>query len=669
MRTFWQDLRYGARILTKDPGFAMVAVLTLALGIGANTVIFSLLNTIYWRPLPARDPSRVVNVFQRRADGRRNSSLSFPDYLYFRDRNSVFSEPAAHYSSAPINLVTRTASREINGSVVTGNYFTLGWRGEGARGPKLLAIAVGLVLLITCANIAGLLLARSLKRRREIAIRLALGAGRWRLTRQLLTESLLLSAAGGVLGLIVAAWAKDLLLAFYTVNDEGQRSFFSLDPDMTVLVFTCGTAGMAAVVFGLVPALQASRPDVLPALKDESASGAPHSRLRDALVVGQVALSLVLLVSAGLLIRSLASVYGGPGFDPRPIVLLRLSPSLIAQTPAQAKAYQQEVIRRLTSMPGVVSASPAFYPPLPGWDNNQMPVWLPGEAAPVDRRSGFQAAYNIVGPRYFETLGVPLVEGRDFNTGDRVGALDVAVVNETLARHFWPRENAVGRALVANGRTYQVVGVVRTRQYHNASEAPLPFVYVNFWQRASIDREPTDSRTHVRVAGDPRAMLGRIRQVIAGVDADVPISEDRPLTEWLDYTFLPVRAAGAFLTCLAGLALFLSAIGIYGVLASAVSQQTREIAIRMALGAERADVAKMVVRQGAVLALTGTAIGLAAALAAARLLTTFLYGVSERDLITTLGMPAVVMGVALAASYLPARRAMRVDPMTALRYE
>jgi predicted permease len=487
--------------------------------------------------------------------------------------------------------------------------------------------------------------------------------------RQLLTESLLLSLIGGVAGLLVTVWARDVLLAFYTVNSEGQRTYFSLDPDPRIFAFLLAVSVAAAIVFGLVPAVEASRPDVLPALRDEGSAGYVRSRLRDVLVVGQVALSLVLLVGAGLLVRSLASVYAGPGFDPRPIVLLRLRPSLVAQSAAQAKSFQEEVIRRLEVLPGVVSASPAFYPPLPGWDRHETDAWLPGQAAPSRGDPAFQSNYNIVGPRYLQTLGVSLIEGRDFDARDRLGSPDVAIANETLARHFWPGESAVGRTLMVNGRPTRIVGVARTAQYRAAGEPARPFLYVNYWQHRSIDREPVDSRTHVRVTGDARTMLPAIRREIVSVDPNVPISEDRPLTEWLDYSFLSVRAAGTLLACFSALALFLSAIGLYGVLASAVSQRTREIAIRMALGAGRSDVAKMVVRQGATLALIGTAIGLAAAFASARLLASFLYGIGEHDVFTTLAMPAILLMVALLASYLPARRATRVDPMAALRYE
>lgn len=298
-----------------------------------------------------------------------------------------------------------------------------------------------------------------------------------------------------------------------------------------------------------------------------------------------------------------------------------------------------------------------------------MPVWLPGEPAPADSRSAFQASYNVVGPRFFKTLGVPILDGRDFDDRDRPGDVKVAIVNDTLARHYWPGRSAIGQTLMANGRTVQIVGVIRTAQYHLETETPKPYVYIDYWQSEAIGRDAVDSRTHVRVQGPASAMLPMIRREIAAIDPTVPISEDRPLTEWLDYSFLAVRAAGLSLVCFSGLALFLSAIGLYGVVAATVSQRTREIAIRMALGAERTDVARLVVRHGAALAAIGAAIGLPAAWVSARLITSLLYGVGAFDPMTTIVTPFVLIGVALLASYLPSRRALRVDPMTALRYE
>ena len=375
----------------------------------------------------------------------------------------------------------------------------------------------------------------------------------------------------------------------------------------------------------------------------------------------------MLLVGAGLLARSLAAVYRGPGFDPRPVALLRLRPSLVGQSAARAKAFQEQVIRRLEALPGVVAASPADMPPLPDWGWVR-PAWLPGRE-PADRARAIQVTGNIVGPHYFKTLGVPLLEGRDFESSDRPATPLVTIVDETLARQLWPDGGAAGQTLMLNGQAHRVVGIVRATRYRHAGEPLGPFAYTNFWQTPSIDRAPIDSRTHVRVAGDVRAMLPLIRREIAGIDPTVPISEDRPLTEWLDYSFLAVRAAGVMLGCFSALALFLSAIGLYGVVAATVSQRTREIAIRMALGAERDDVARLVVAHGATLAAIGTAIGLPAAWASSRWIASLLYGVDAFDPATTAVTALVLIGVALLASFLPARRALRVDPMVALRYE
>jgi putative ABC transport system permease protein len=809
------DLRYALRTLAKNPGFTAVAAVTLALGIGANTAIFSLLDTLYLRPLAVPDSSRLVHAYQSVRGGARYAAFSMPDYFYYRDNARVFTGLAAHYSSAPMNLAIGGESREINGAVVTANYFALlglrplagrffsaeedrvpgrnpaavvgadfrrrelggnrdvlgrtirlngalftvvgvapegfhgitpgdlatqvwipsamfrvGYRycdvsrrdctivrllgrlapgrtlgeaqaqmdtlarrletaypesneGRGvfllpARGvgPSdaeqnrrvafLLSAVVTLVLLIACANVAGLLTARATARRKEIAVRLALGAGRARIVRQLLTESLLLSVLGGALGLVAAFWARDLLLKFYAVNTEGQRADFPIGLDPAALAFTVLISLATGIAFGLIPALQASRHGIAPALQSEGRAGtARGSRLRDLLVVVQAALSVVLLVGAALLVRSLASVQGGPGFDPSHIVLLRLRPALVASEPGKAEAFQREVLRRLQAMPGVVAASPARYPPQ--WSNT-LPVRLPGEEPPP-RDSGFRPAFNVVGPRYFQTLGIPLVEGRDFDERDRKGTLAVAIVNQTLARGLWPKEDAIGRALLAEDQAYRVVGVAADAHYRSEGEPPLPFLYLDFWQEPTIETRPIDSRTHVRVAGDPQRELPAIRREIAAVDPNVPISEDRPLSEWLDYTFRPVRVASTMLVCFASLALFLSAIGLYGVLAFSVGQRRREIAIRIALGAEPGRLARTVLRQGASRALLGTCIGLFAAFPLSRLLGSVLYGVGSHDPAALIAAPSVLVVVALLASSLPARKAMRVDPMTALRSE
>jgi putative ABC transport system permease protein len=808
--------------MRKSPGFSCIAVLILGLGIGASTTIASLVDALYLRTLPAKDPSRLVEIYQTRNPGE-HFNLSYLDYLQYRAHTRSFSGLAAHYSHAPINLATRGESREINGSVATASYFeVLGLRphlgrffspeedrvpdrdavaviGYGlwrqafdadpqilgrvvrlngtlftivgvaprdfhgvplgglatdvwiptamfhvgyrycdafergcnvvtmlgrlapgrsiaqarreldveaaalavaypktnggralhvtpARGvdpeyrseiagvaPLLLTVAA-LILAVACANLAGLLMARATTRRREIAIRTALGAGRWRLLRQLLSESLLLSVFGGLLGVLVAFWAKDLIAALYSADSEGRRAYFALAVDPAVLAVASITTVLTGILFGLAPAFQAVRLPVVASLKESAPKGADSSRLRNALVVSQVAISLMLAAGAGLLLRSLDRVYRGPGFDPSPIVLLRLRPSLVAYDPQKAQAFQREVLRRLTDIPGVVSASPAQSPPVPGsmpaklyW-GSRVPLWLPGHE-PDRPENALQVPTNWVGPRYFETLGVRLLEGREFAERDHRGAPEVAIVSATLAHALWPDGGGVGRTLVVDGSALRVVGVAQDAQYRSAAQPAVPFVYRSFWQLPTIDESPVDSRTHVRVSGDPRALLPRIRQEIAAVDPNVPISEDRPLTEWLDYAFQPVRVAGTVLVALGAIALLLTAIGLYGLLAYSVGRRTREIAIRMALGADARQVARAVVAQGARLALIGAALGAAGVFAFARLVAALLVGLPANDPVSLVSAVVLLVGVAALASYLPARRAARVDPMVALRTE
>ncbi|HEV2386210.1 MAG TPA: ABC transporter permease [Candidatus Acidoferrales bacterium] len=816
MTTLLQDVKYGLRLLGRSPAFAAVAVLTLALGIGANTAIFSLLDALFLMPLPVPNASQLVDVYKTR-NGRGYGELSYPDYVFYRDRSDAFSALAAEYPTAPINLVISGESQELNGSVVSQNYFhvlelspflgrffvreedqapgrnpvavisyalwqrrfggdagilgktvqlngtvftivgvapkgfqgaILGlpatdvWipaamfhagyhycdafqrdctvlnlvgrlkqgvtparaqaemsglarqleaafpetnrgigvavvpargvrpveRAESAPAAALLFGAVGLVLLIACANLAGLLLVRNTARRREIALRLALGAGRGRLVRQLVTEGLLLSVAGGLAGLWVALQGQNLLLNFYATASEGGQTYFTLRLDPRVLGFALALSILTGVLFSVIPGVQASRANLTDAMKDAGlATGRHRSRLRDVLVVGQVALSLVLVTGAGLLLRSLGNIYRGPGYDVAHLAWLRLRPSLIGYPAAKAWAYQREVIRRLEALPGVVAASPEDYSPLRN-SGDDVSIWLPGKA-PTRPELAARAGINQVGPRTFETLGVPLLQGREFNQQDRKDTPSVAIVNETLADRMWSPGKAVGSILVVEGQPYRVIGTVKDAQYHAMSERPAAFVYVDYWQQDTSTSWGEDSRTMVRMAGDPRAMLPLLRRTAASVDPNVPISEDRPMREWLADEFSPVRMAGTSLVCFAGLALLLSAIGLYGILAFTVSQRTREIAVRMALGAGRSGVAKQVVRRGALLGLTGTAIGLAAALAGGRLVASWLYGVRGYDPIALLAGPVLLIGVALVASYLPARRASSVDPAAALRFE
>jgi putative ABC transport system permease protein len=527
---------------------------------------------------------------------------------------------------------------------------------------RLLLAIVGCVLLMACANLAGLLLARNVVRRKEVAIRLALGAGRLRLLRQFLIESLVLALVGAAAGVLVAIWTNELLRASFGTTYVGTGTNFVVSLDAIVLGFTLALSIGTALAFGLVPAWAALRPDVAPVIKDEAVSGgSSRSRLRDALVIAQIAASLVLLAGAGLLARSLADVLRGPGVDIDRVVLLRLRPGQAGYGPREARTYQQEAVRRIEALPGVASAAVAEFPPLPGWGSTTT-IARSGDAAaqPVATR------FNHVGPRYFETLGVRVVDGRAFEDRDRPETPRVAIVNETLARRLWPRERAIGAALVVDGAPHEIVGVVQDAQYAHAGEPTEPMLYVSFWQLPPTHRLMGDSTTHVRVMGDAGTLLARIRQELAALDRDVPIG-DWTLSMRVDDAFRRVRVAGTLATYAGALALFLSATGVYGLLSFAVNQRRREIAIRAALGAGRRDLARLVVRQTTRLAGIGVTVGLIGAIAAARLLIAMLYGVQPYDPLTLLTACAAIAAMAIAATWLPARRAVSVDPNIALR--
>ena len=814
MSTLWQDLRYSARMLAKKPGFTLIAVLTLALGIGANLTIFSFVDTFFLRPIPAREPNQLANV-EGTHNGRPYAYFAYPAYIHYRDHNKSFEALAAHYSTAPLNMVIEGDARVTNGAVVSANYFSmlgiqphlgrfflpeedtapdrnpvvvisynlwrrrfggdqsvlgkglllngnacqiigvappdfpgvlagfpnefwlptmmlrLGYRGcdsitdadctplsfLGRLAPgrtladaetelnllaqqlaevsprekgrvislrpalgvrrderagfryqmQLLMAATSLLLLIACANVASLLLVRGAARRKEIAVRLCIGAGRWRLIRQFLTENLLLAFAGGALGLLVSLWTKELLAVFYTTGYSSLRSSYDLSLSSRGMAYALALTLLTGLLFGLLPALQATRHDLARALKDEGNSQSPrHQRLRSALVIGQVALSLALLVAAGLLIRSEAHVRQGANFDPQHVVALRLRPALLNYSPEQAQAFTREVVRRLETTPGVQSVSMGSGSGLAWLSTNEVRVRLP-ELAQQRAEDQLRVEYQEVAPHFCETLKIPLLQGREFNTGDRPGAPRVAVINETLARRLWTEGTALERTLILNDQPYQVVGVSKDARLRTALEGPLPFIYLPYWQNNF--RQQVDARLLVRVAGDPQTMLPQLRRAIVAIDPNVPISEDVPLTQQVNAVYKSVLLTSAVLTWAGALAFFLSMLGLYGVLAFAVSQRTREIGIRMALGAARRDVLRLVIAQGLRLALTGVAIGLLAAYAATRLINSLLYGVSATDPLTFALIVALLLGVALLACWLPARRATKVDPLVALRYE
>ena len=525
----------------------------------------------------------------------------------------------------------------------------------------LLLGGVGLLLLIACANVAGLLLARGTTRRKEVAIRLALGAGRGRIVRHFLAESALLTVGGGALGLVLTLWSKELVASFYAADYAGRPLSLDIEIGGWPLIGTALLCALTTVLCGLMPALQSARADVLPALKAESgAAGRPRSRMRDGLVVAQVALSGVLLVGAALLVRSVLEIHRGPGVDVDRVLVLRLRPSLVEYDSERARAFQREVIRRLESLPGVEAASPSEnFPLLIG---GGVQVALSGE------RETFGANAGRVGDGYFRVMGQPLLAGRDFNDSDGPATMPVVVVDDLLASRLGGVDQVVGRLMTLDGRPHEVVGVVRAAHYRTSQARPVPFVYRNYWQQSGKGFS-ADSRTHVRVAGDAHSMMARIRGEIAAIDRNVPISEDYPLRDRLRFHFQPVRLVMTLLVSFGVVALVLTIVGLYGLVAFVASTRTREIAIRLAVGATRRDVRRLVVGHGARLAVIGAAVGFASAFAASRVLAGLLYGVHAHDA-ATFGIVATgLVGVALCATWLPARRASRVDPAAFLRQE
>ena len=813
METLTRDLRYGAKMLGKNPGFTALAVLSLGLGIGANTTVFSFLSALFLRPLPVQDPSRVVAVFTSDYSGPLYGASSYPDYLDFRDKTDVFAGLAA-YSVSTLSLGAGATTDRVFGELVTPNYFAVAglvaargrtldpekeraadvlisdgfWRRRfgadpnvvgravtlgghpftvvgitpagftgvtrglavdvwvpmtapgatarrdrlEARGSRwlfvlgrlragvdapeaqarlgglaaqlqqahpddwtdlrrsrrvvsvvpesrarvvphlrgailgflgLLMAVVSLVLLMACTNLASFLLARASTRRREAAIRLSLGAGRGRLVRQHLTESLLLGLLGGLAGLLLAVWATDALMAVRPPLPFPVH--LDLSPDGRVLGFTLLLSLATGVLFGLAPALQASRAELVPALKDESRiavqAGGRWSPRR-ILVMAQTALSVVLLIGAGLFLKSLRNAQRiDPGFDANGLLLLSLDTSLGRQEESRSSPFLRQLLERVRSVPGVrlVSAS------------NDVPLGLGGSRRGISiegyqPQSGedMEVHSNVVGPEYFRTMGIPLVRGRDLTEADGPGSPGAAIVNESFARRYWPGRDPLGRRLRMGSNPLEVVGVASDGKYRTLGEDPTPFFYVPLLQH------PRGGITlHVRADGAPEGLAAAVRREVRALDPTLPVFDVKTMKEHLGLSLLPARLAGSALGAFGLVALLLGAVGIYGVMAYWVSQRTREMGVRIALGANPRDLLSMVIAQGMGLAAVGVAAGLAAALAAGRAVSSHLYGVDGTDLATFVAVPVGLAAVALLAVYVPARRAMKVDPMVALRYE
>ncbi len=818
------DIRYGLRMLRKNPGFTAVAVITLALGIGANATIFSLADALLLRPFPVADPGRVVSFQRQKVDEPSYySSFSHPEYQDFREQNKSFSGLAV-YDSVTVSMTLKGEALRIEGEIVSWNYFSVlgikpamgrtflpeedgvagahpvlvlsadfwhrrlnsdrqimgksltvnghsftvvgvapaGFRGlsvgsspafwvplamyaqvkptftfegrslfnvrgcdwlevvghlkpgrtvadaeaeakilagrEAVAYPEdrkgwtvvassltsmrlmpwnagltgmvgLLMAVVGLVLLIACSNVAGLLLARASARRREIGIRIGMGAGRGRIIRQLLTESVLLAMLGGGAALLLAPFATRLLATLQLPGID--MAALDLRVDWRVLSFSLALAVMTAMIFGVIPALETSKVDLVATLKESSRSaGARKVFLRQTLVVSQIALSLLLLVGAGLLLRTLRNLMGvNLGFDPRNVLVASVDLGLEGYTEARARQFYQQVLDGVQHSVGVRSACWAMTAPL-GLRHVADDVVLeeggPGRDQPIN------ADGNWVSPGCFSTLGIPIIAGRDFTSQDREGTPRVAIVSESTAHRFWPGENPLGQRFWLHARGKQppleVIGVVRDGKYNcsrcNLRTNPRPFMFLPF-------NEMFEAKGTLLVKGDTGTgnLAASIRSDVQAFDPNLPIFDIKTLQEQFREGFLLQRLGGVMVGAFGALALALAGVGLFGLVSFSVGQRTHEFGVRMALGAQRRDVMNLVLRQGLALTAVGVTAGLAAAVGIMRLISSFLYGVRPTDPITLALATLTLAGVALLACYIPARRATKVDPIVALRYE
>ncbi len=819
MNILWQDLRYSARLLLKNPGFTLIAIMTLALGIGANTAIFSVVNGVLLRPLAYNEPENIVTLLN---NGR--GPVSPANYLDFRANSQSFEQMSVaeawrgtltnndrpeivaglrmgdgmfdllgipplmgrtfqpddfqpgkdhvlvlshklwqrafggdakvvgrqitlnneSYSVvgvmppefqfppfwstraemwAPLDLRPRATSRggsslrvfarlkpgvsqqQANAEVETiSKQLETAYPGEntgmkvrvdalsekvvGNVRPALLALTVTVcfVLLIACANVACLLLARSAARQKEAALRVALGAGRWRIVRQLLTESLMLSLLGAAVGILLAVWGVD----WVTTLLSGDSTSFSvklprlneIKLDATALGFTFAVSLVTSVLFGLAPALAASKPDLNQVMKEGSRSltGGRH-RLRESLVVAEIALALVLLIGAGLLVNSFAKLQAvDPGFNPDNLLTLTVSVNGMPQYVGPAReAFYRQLTDRLSALPGVESASAINHLPLAGdlWGRAVViegrPLPPPGQEIPV--------AYRISRPGYLHTMGISLRAGRDFTERDIADAPDVVIINETLARHQWPSEDPIGKRFTLDDprssspapRWRTVVGVIKDVKQDSWVETPDNEIYLPFAQSADFYAGTAGHLTSmtmvVRTTVAPLSLVSGVKDAVSSLDRNVPISGvvslDQVVTDTLWQQRFNLQLIGLF----AVLAMVLAAIGLYGVMSYSVTQRTHEVGLRMALGAEGRDVIKLMVGQGMKLALAGVGIGLLAAFGLTRLMENLLFDVSATDPLTFAGIALLLTLIALLACWIPARRAAKVDPMIALRCE
>jgi macrolide transport system ATP-binding/permease protein len=532
----------------------------------------------------------------------------------------------------------------------------------------VLSILVALVLVIACANVANLLLSKAVSRRREVAVRLSLGASRSRLIRQLLTESFMLAVVAGTVGVVMAYWTMDVIMAFVPPVDMPLD--LGLRMDATTLIFALVVSMVTGLIFGLVPALQASSHETINALKEEGRSGSggrTTGRLRSALVVAQVAVCLVLLVGATLFLRSfLAAQSLSPGFDPSHVVTASMDMFPSGYTGDRHRDFQRRAIEAVSAIPGVRSASFGSRLPLGFGGNNSTSVGVEGYVPREDEEVVIN--YSTIGPNYFETMGIPIRQGREYNDTDTLQSPRTLVINEAMARRYWPDGNALGGRIRLGGQNLaEVIGIVADSKYSSINERPLPQLFF------PMSRSETSTlRLFVKTAGDPGPMVAEVRNAIRGIDATLPLYDARTLNEHMQVAVFAQRMAANLLGAMGVLALLLAAIGLYGVMAYAVSQRTQELGIRLALGASPGSLLSMIVGQGMKLTAIGLTIGLALALGAfgsIGAVRTLLPGISPLDPVTFVSVPIVLASIALLASWIPGRRAGKVDPLVALRYE
>ena len=823
IETLFQDIHYALRGLRKNPGFASVCILTLALGIGANTAMFTVINAVLIRPVPGvMNPGGLV-ILERLQKNNPDFAFGYPDYLDYRNQSQSFTGLAARCRTA-LTLSHGTTER-IVGELVSSNYFSVlgvnpvlgrliaaqdvqtedeapvavlsygiwqrvfgsdpevagksillnahrftvigvaarqfagttvgsptdvwlpltmqptaiprmsrgvlhnrnaGWieifgrlkrnvRLAEARNelqiiagrlasayPEsnehrsvdvipsfgmdpddraalekflgLLIGSVGILLLISCSNVANLLLSRADSRRREIAVRLALGAGRGRLVRQLLTEGLLLSLLAGALGLLLAPWAGNLILAFrqplYALHNVDTM------PDARVLAFALLEALLTGVLFSLTPALQSSKPDLVVTLKDNTPGAGRRSRLRSVLVSSQVALSLVLLVVAGVTVRRMQQIVNqNPGFTTSRILMMSISPSVQGYSETQGERLYGELLARAERIPGVESASLAVTVPPEDW-STRVSIFYEGQVPPLDYvrghefEVGIRVDMNTVAPNYFRTLEIPILRGRDFTELDKPGAPLVGIVSQRLAQRLWPDQDAVGKRIEwpswvgAPRPPIEIVGVSADARYRSLiADVPL-LLYVPESQNYSGTQTLV-----VHTAVNPEDLVGAVRSAVNSVDRNLPVFAVKTMAEQMGDSLWQPRMAAGILGSFSIFALILAAVGLYAVVSQWMGQRTREIGIRMTLGAQPRDVVRLTLGYGAGLAIWGIVAGILFSSALTRFVSVVLFGTSSAEALTIAVIAALLLIVALAACYIPARRAMRVDPMVALRHE